>query len=261
MRRIVSVVPSITETLCRFGLQDEIVGCTSFCVEPLSLRRTAASIGGTKDASIEKIAALEPSHILVNSEENTAEFIATAKKYASLKNIKLIETFPLNAQDSIAMVLQLAETFSFQAKAADWAQQTNTELQKTIALAKLLENRNYAYFIWREPWMVAGNRSYISNMLSLLGLKNIFQTGDSPHERYPAVSETDAKFASCRYIFFSSEPFPFRERHMDEFLSLSNSKAMCMKVDGQALSWYGSRTLQGLLYLRDLASSLLENDS
>lgn len=250
--RIISLVPSLTETICDFGLQSQLVGCTHFCVHPVSLRKTAVAVGGTKDADIEKIIALKPTHIIVNHEENTEVLIDELKKHAALKQYQVIETFPKTPQESIQTVKSLASVFNVESKIIEWlqsAEQALRECQTNRSQHKI----KYAYFIWRNPWMVAGNHTYISSMLALIGMENIFVTNDALKERYPQVDLQDSIFKTCDVCFFSSEPFPFKNRHIEELLEktqLSASKAH--KIDGELMSWYGTRTLKGLKYLIQL---------
>lgn len=249
--RIISLVPSLTETLCDLNLQKNIVGRTKFCVSPKSLNRSVDEVGGTKDPDIEKIISLKPTHILMNSEENTEACRKLLRKHPKLKDVFFYESFPKNIQDSIAMVEDFGKLFSKEKTVLAWK-------NKIDALLKQCEsNKNkkfYVYFIWRDPWMVAGQNTYIAQMLKLVGYENLIQTGNHMLERYPSIDPSDERLLQADCLLFSSEPFPFKQRHINEFLSLNknldNKKSLL--VDGQLLSWYGTRSLKGLEYLLKL---------
>lgn len=270
MRRLVSLVPSITETLCAFGLQHEVVGCTSFCVHPPSLRRSAHAVGGTKDANLEAILALKPTHVFVNEEENPLELVRRLQEAAARDGFLVHVSYPRRLADALALVEDLGEVLHFREAARTWREQCLETLGRLQARDAERRRRgheavSYAYFIWRNPWMVAGNRTYISHLLAEAGFVNAFATSEEPRERYPVVTAADAPFSSSRLaLFFSSEPFPFLQRHVDEFLAArhdawpqhgtagDDASARARKVDGRLLSWYGVSTLAALSYLEDL---------
>lgn len=249
-RRIVSLVPSLTETVCDFGLQSELVGCTTFCVHPTNLRTSIPSIGGTKDASVEKIAELRPTHILVNTEENLPETIRALKQKT---NAVVIETFPKTPQQSIQMVSELANVFCYDA--TQWTIDCLNQIKKLKLLSQ--EKIFYLYFIWRNPWMVAGNQTYIASMLDLIGFQSKVETSENLAERYPVLQADDQRVYNSDVLLFSSEPYPFKQRHVDEFLSQANIKKPIQFVDGQMLSWFGTRTLAALRYVEELRITTL----
>lgn len=250
--RIVSLVPSLTETLCYFGLIKNIVGCTSFCVHPKELRHTAVSVGGTKDARIKDILTLNPTHIVTNREENTQEIIRELKCLESEKKFRVVETFLDDAIDNFALISELGAIFNFSSAADQWV----NEQQKSFRALQEKMNSSadfcYAYFIWMNPWMVAGNQTYISSVLKIICGLNVFETGADLRERYPSITATDPRLQAADVLFFSSEPFPFKHRHLDDFRAQSALNQPFLKVDGQALSWYGNRFAETLIYLRRL---------
>lgn len=252
--RIISLVPSLTETLCELGLQPQIVGCTQFCVHPNSLRHTATAVGGTKDPSLEKMIALKPSHILVNTEENTADIIAQLKQRELTYGWEVVETFPKDPQESIHMVVELVRRFATEPqRLAQWQERLHSAQTK---IAQEITETSYIYLIWRDPWMVAGDQTYISKLLGLKGYRNVVETSDNPTERYPILTCEHLLQTSPQKLLFSSEPFPFKKRHIEEFYrwaeqgGVSNPQSMhAHLVDGRALSWWGWGTLAGLEYL------------
>ena len=250
--RIVSLVPSLTETLCHFGLIDSLIGCTSFCVEPRQLLSRVPSVGGTKDPRIEDILALKPTHIVVNKEENTTKFIAQLNGLKATHGFDVIETFVAIPEDNFNLVSLFGDVFNFRAEAQEWIHRQKVALTKLKQTAREFRHFKFTYFIWMNPWMVAGDQTYISSTLELAGGINTIKTSKEMSERYPAVDASEERIAESDVLLFSSEPFPFRQRHLDEFRLQSKTNQPMLKVDGQALSWYGSRFEQTLQYLGGL---------
>jgi iron complex transport system substrate-binding protein len=256
--RLVSLVPSLTETLCHFGLQEQVVGCTSFCTHPLSLRHTAKAVGGTKDARVDDVVALAPTHVFVNTEENPPMVVAELRARGEEHGFLVHESFPRTVIDALEMVEDLGRLLGFEAAALSWRAQCESHLATLARHRGSATPMPYAYFIWRDPWMVAGSRTYIADLLAHAGLSCAFDTSDDPRERYPITSPSEAVFASPDLaLLFSSEPFPFRQRHVEEFLAdqqaaQGHRARVALKVDGRLASWYGYSTLPALASLLSL---------
>jgi ABC-type Fe3+-citrate transport system substrate-binding protein len=270
-KRVISLVPSWTTTLCDLGLEKALVGCTNHCSHPKSLRRRIPSVGGTKDASFEAIASLNPSHVVTNSEENDGTLIARLER--ELPGTVVIKTMPLNPTEAIADIVRMARIL--QAPPDDVTRCLNTIESAKQELTNLLDKgkddlgRNpipFVYLIWMNPWMAAGNQTYISALLQEGCFSNQLQTGSAMHERYPAMESGKFDTAEIRshYWLFSSEPFAFRKRHLDTFAKeWGVPRDRCIKVDGQALSWYGSFLAQGyreLVRIRKMIAASRNSD-
>lgn len=249
-RRIVSLVPSLSETIYERGLGAELVGCTQFCVFPPRLHRTAQIVGGTKDFSIEAIDALRPTHIVANQEENPRVPIEElAKRYSVLC------TFPRQAEDVPPMLRDLGHFLASSPPFEDLASRIEETL---LSFAARASGKSFAYFIWREPYMLVGPDTYISRLLELAGWKNAYQG----EERYPALSLEEIHALHPDALLLSSEPYPFRMRDARRLREAWPESPAMYKVDGRLLSWYGSSTLEALRYLgeepRQLGNLLLE---
>ena len=247
--RIISLVPSLTETICDLKLQSFLVGRTKFCISPKNLYKTVPAVGGTKDPDVENIVSLNPTHILINTEENTIEIRELLRNHENLRHVVFYESFPKNIDDSISMVEELGSIFKKESVALDWKEKIQSLLAELKS--KQFSKKYFAYFIWREPWMTAGQKTYISQMLSLFGLENVIKTEDDLRERYPIVEALDERLLKADILFFSSEPFPFKKRHVQELHSINplliNKK--CDLIDGRLLSWYGTCSLPAIKYL------------
>jgi ABC-type Fe3+-hydroxamate transport system substrate-binding protein len=225
--RIVCLVPSITELLVDLGLENDIVGCTKFCVRPLHLRSRQRLIGGTKNVRLEKITELFPDLIIANKEENTREDV----EY-------LAELFPTwvsqvrTVVEAEEMIRRLGHLFAVEDRAAAIISAN----QKTLKSHQLPVPQKALYLIWREPWMSVGGDTYIHDVMRQLGYENV--VGDQL--RYPTLSVDEISELAPARIMLSSEPYPFKQEHLEEWKELL-PHAKVELVDGEFFSWYGSR--------------------
>lgn len=237
--RIVSLVPSLSETLVDLGLRSELVGCTLFCIEPKDLHRTASPVGGTKDFSIEKIRALNPTHILANQEENPKELVLELQK-----EFPLLLTFPKSPFDVPFMLREMGRFLGrdFEGQALELE-----NLFKTLEMAK--EGKRFLYFIWREPYMFAGRDTYISRFLEAFGWENAY----SGEERYPALSVEEIQALKPDLCLFSTEPYPFRKRDAERLREAWPACPDIGKIDGRMMSWYGTMTKEAWAMVQAIA--------
>ena len=223
--RIVSLVPSITESLFDFGLTEiEVVGRTKFCIHPQTLITNVPVIGGTKNLNLDKIKSLKPDLIIANKEENEKLQIEELGKYFEiwLTNIE-------NLQDNQNFLTELGTLLNKQGLALNFNEKINVIFDSSKELAP----KKVAYLIWKNPYMTVGSDTFIHEIIEKLGFTNLFE--DS--KRYPEISVNQMKEAE--YVFLSSEPFPFQQKHIDELQKeLPDSKIIL--VDGEAFSWYGT---------------------
>jgi ABC-type Fe3+-hydroxamate transport system substrate-binding protein len=236
--RIISLVPSQTELL--YDLGADVVGITKFCVHPASWFREKARIGGTKDIHPEKIAALQPDLIIANKEENNREQVeALAAQYPVwISDIRILA-------DALAMIRSVGELVAQPQK----AQSLVAGIEKGFnELRPLTHPLHTAYLIWRNPWMTVGGDTFIDEMLQRCGFTNLF----AAQSRYPTVDIT--ALTNCDLILLSSEPYPFRHKHLLEIQTLLPSATIRL-VDGELFSWYGSRLLQAPAYFRSLQAA------
>jgi len=238
--RIVSLVPSLTELLCDLGLAGALVGRTGFCIHPAGTVRGIAKVGGTKDVNLEKIRKLAPTHLVVNIDENekpTVEALA-----AFVPNI--IVTHPLDPRDNLALYRLLGGIFNAQ----DAAQRLCAAFEaEYAALPQQPQPRRVLYCIWQDPWMTVARDTYIARMLALAGMQQWQAPGE---QRYPVFRWSDALANEIDEILLSSEPYRFTEDHVDAIERQTGKPARL--VDGEMMSWYGSRAIAGLRYLREL---------
>lgn len=245
--RIISLVPSQTETLFHLGLGSRVVACTKFCIHPRGAKCSAKVIGGTKYIHYDKIDNLRPDLIIGNKEENTKEIVeALQSKYPIwMSDINSIE-------DAMTMINQLGLITGV----PDCGRSLSAEISQAISvfekLQKDIKPLRVLYLIWYDPWMGAARGTFIDHMISLAGWENCL----ADQVRYPELTIEEIKAYNPDVVFFSSEPFPFRDIHVAELKNELKGPKM-MLVDGEMFSWYGSRLLKGVAYLARMKQELL----
>jgi ABC-type Fe3+-hydroxamate transport system substrate-binding protein len=245
-KRIISLVPSQTELLFELGLRDEIIGITKFCVHPAAQYQTKTKVGGTKKLNLEMIRNLQPDLIIGNKEENTKEEIEL-----------LQQEFPVwmsdiyNLEDAMKTITEIAALVDREPEAAYLNHLINagfTDLQ-TLALQRGIY-KTVVYLIWKDPFLVAGRDTFINDILMKIGLTNVIK-----QSRYPEIDLQALAQVKPDLVFLSSEPYPFRERHLEE-LKMVLPEAKIMLVDGEMFSWYGSRLVKAVQYHFQLQQEL-----
>ncbi|MEM9324169.1 MAG: helical backbone metal receptor [Bacteroidota bacterium] len=225
-QRIVSLVPSITEYLLDLGLGEKVVGRTKFCVHPRKRVAQIPGVGGTKDFKIDRIHNLQPDLIIGNREENVESGIK-----------ELARSYPVWMSDieSIDQNFEMMQALGDITGKSDEAQSWIERVRLNFSKHHCQYSGKVLYLIWRRPYMVAGKGTFINAVLEYLGFENIVL-----QKRYPQIDDYILETLAADKVFLSSEPFPFKETHVQEFKKLFPN-ALTKLVDGEAFSWYGSR--------------------
>ncbi|HET8963218.1 MAG TPA: helical backbone metal receptor [Chitinophagales bacterium] len=249
-RRIISLVPSQTELLYDLGLRNEVVGITKFCRHPEEWFRNKTRVGGTKTYDFEKIEALAPDLIIGNKEENEQ---VQMERLMNQYPVWMSDIFTL--ADALDMIARLGTLLDRTMKAEKLISQIQNAFSAFDSFVKKasLQPKKVAYFIWRKPYMVAAEHTFIHHLLMRCGFQNAFQPGS--FSRYPEISLQQLKDADPELILLSSEPYPFKEKHIAEFQEICPN-ARIMTVDGELFSWYGSRLLKAPAYFSNLITAL-----
>jgi ABC-type Fe3+-hydroxamate transport system substrate-binding protein len=245
--RIVSLVPSITELLFDLGLAPWIVGRTGFCVHPKEAVNAVPKVGGTKDVNIEKIRRLAPTHLVVNIDENEKPTVEKLAEFVP----HVIVTHPNAPRDNLALYRLLGTVFSADERAEALCARFEAEYAALAAATVNARPQRVLYCIWKDPWMTVSNDTYIARMLAEVRWQQV-DVADTPNgaRRYPAFSWSDQLAASVDEVLLSSEPYRFTEAHADA-LERQIGKPVRL-LDGEMVSWYGSRAILGLRYMREL---------
>lgn len=246
-KKIISLVPSQTELLHYLGLDKEVIGITKFCVHPSHWFNSKQRIGGTKNLHISAIELLGPDLIIANKEENTKEQI---EHLASKFPVWLTEVN--NLQDAHQMILDIGQLTHTASKATQLSSDIKFQFQK-FKQNRTNDTIPVVYFIWKDPYMVAASHTFINNMLEEAGFINAFKL----LERYPQVSIQDIKSSGCHIGLLSSEPYPFKEKHILELQTLLPGIKFIL-TDGEIFSWYGSRLLKAPEYFSQLHQKISE---
>lgn len=224
-QRIISLVPSQTELLYDLGLGDEVVGQTLFCIHPEAMHRSKPRVGGTKNLKMDVIASLKPDLIIGNKEENEQH-----------QMMELMNHYPVwmsdikNLAEAKHMILEIGKLVHKVPKSQDILD----EIEVALTQVRSDEKTRTLYLIWKGPWMAAGADTFINDLLKWRGMQNVV-TG-----RYPELTEDSIAQLNPERILLSSEPFPFKEKHI-EMLRAVCPNADIRLTDGELFSWYGSR--------------------
>lgn len=244
-KRIISLVPSQTELLFDLGLNEEILGITKFCIHPKDKFKSITKVGGTKKLNIEKIKALKPDLIIGNKEENQKEDIEA-----------LMQEFPVwmsdiyNLEDALEMIKWVGELVNKQEKANEFVKNIKNDFHLLSLDLNDQPKKKAVYFIWKDPNMVAGDGTFIHDMLKYCGLENLIKD-----LRYPSFNDAQLQAMNPEVVLLSSEPYPFKEKHIAAFKKMW-PKAKVELVDGEMFSWYGSMLLKAPPYFKKISEEL-----
>jgi ABC-type Fe3+-hydroxamate transport system substrate-binding protein len=242
-KRIVSLVPSQTELLFDLGQEAKIIGITKFCVHPFHFKSTKKIIGGTKKVHFEKIRLLLPDVIIANKEENTKEIVEELSKICPVWVSDII-----TVEDNLQMIADFGKLLDCRTEAQKWTDKIEFAYRDFQQFIKDKPTKKVAYFIWANPYMVAGNDTFINEMLKLNNFQNIYQDKG----RYPEIELKKMRLKGdpdC--VFLSSEPFPFADEHAFEIGRFTHH-AKTIFVDGEMFSWYGTRLVKAFEYFKIL---------
>lgn len=227
--------------MCALGLADRLVGRTGFCIHPRDVVRRIPKVGGTKTVKLDAIRALEPTHVVLNVDENRKEDADALGRFVP----NLVVTHPLAPLDNLALYRQFGTVFGREGEAE--ALCARFQAAYDAAAAARLPERRVLYLIWKKPWMTVSPDTYISRTLAVFGLRTV---PEAPARRYPEID--DPRGVDADLVLLSSEPYRFRERHVDEVARLTGKPVLL--VDGEMTSWYGPRAIEGLAYLTELTA-------
>ena len=232
-RRIVSLVPSLTELVWWLGAGERLVGRTRFCVEPAGQIERVATVGGTKDPNVAAIAGLAPDLVIANREENRKEDIEALQA----AGFDVLLTDPCTVAEAAETIREIGVLLEVENAAAALA-------DELAALAQNAPPPEVRVFvpIWRMPLMGLGAATFGDDVLRCAGAANVL----AEHSRYPEVSADEIAALQPDLVLLPDEPFRFTERHVPEFSGIAPAKV----IDGQLLFWYGPRTAAAIRELR-----------
>ncbi len=249
LNRIISLVPSQTETILELSNPSILIGRTKFCIHPRGVVEDIQKIGGTKNLNLDLIRSIKPQLIIANKEENNKDQVLACAEFCPVwvsdikspeDGIKLINDFGviLQAKDKANALIKAIATGR---KVFD---------QRTI------QTKRAAYLIWKDPFMSVGKDTYIHHTMKSAGFINIF----ADQYRYPSCTLDEIIERHPEIILLSSEPFPFKEKHISE-LSRYIPETKIILVDGEMFSWYGSKMRKAYPYFSEIHSKLSSKEN
>ena len=258
-KRIVSLVPSLSEALHVLGLGDRLVGVTEYCVHPAGAFEAIAKVGGTKDADVDAIVAVAPDLVIANEEENTARVV---RKLAE-RDVDVWVTYPRTVREGAELLEELADLGASEAARSEHVAPC---LEAVARAERERADQPPRVFcpIWRDPWMTIGGDTYIDDMISLCGGRNLFgedeaaSTRGRADRRYPMVELEAVVALDPEVILLPDEPYAFAEADREALLATDCAAARTGRVhliDGTLVSWYGPRIAEAIQVLAKLFAS------
>jgi ABC-type hemin transport system substrate-binding protein len=246
--RIVSLVPSLTESLFALGLGPRVVGVTDWCVHPAEGVAGLPRVGGTKDADVAGIAALAPDLVLANREENTRRTVERLRA----AGLVVWVTYPRTVREGASLLRALATLGAAPEAVAEVVEPVEAAIDEAERARPAHPVRVFCP-IWRNPWMCVGPDTYAHSLIELCGGANVF--ADRTDRRYPIVTEADIEAAGPEVILLPDEPYAFGPREVVELARLAVPAARAgriHRIDGTWVSWYGPRIRPALASVRRL---------
>ncbi len=241
--RIVSLVPSWTEYIVDLGLASCLVGRTKFCVRAGEYPENIPIIGGTKRIHLDHIERLQPDIVIASKEENTRKDVEACSAFT-----EVLITDVRTVESAFATIVTIGEVLERKDAGVAW----RTKIEEAWGKARPI-SVSAIYAIWQNPFMVAGHDTYIHAVMNWWGIGNA-----APSDavgRYPELNQDCLAEMTGAPVMLSSEPYPFAPKHCEYFTSIGLRPLL---VDGEAFSWYGSRMLHAVDYLRDMSITLSE---
>jgi ABC-type Fe3+-hydroxamate transport system substrate-binding protein len=248
-RRIISLVPSLTEALFAFGLDEEIVGVTKFCVEPREAVASKPKVGGTKTLDVATVLALAPDLVIASAEENRQEDIQALIR----GGLAVYVTLPETVAEGIDLMRNLAAMTGTQEGARPFIEAAEAALAEVVTSCETAAPVQVFCPIWRNPWMTVGPRTYMHDFITVCGGRNIFA---DRWERYPRIDLAEMAYRDPEVILLPDEPYRFGSKHVPEFQAYPDVSAVRQRriylLAGRHLCWYGPRIAASLRYVQRL---------
>ena len=245
--RIVSLCPSITETLVAIGGYSRLVGITRYCVRPKGMLWKVPKIGGTKNPDVSRILDLRPDLVFANQEENRIEDVRALED----KGVAVDVTFPTRVAEVPPAIRHWGQLLG----AAEEAEALARRIEQELEALGDPPNRPFLYacWIWKDPWMSVSDDTYVADLLRLAGGVNVF---GGAADRYPRAEPSGPEARRAEVHLFPSEPYPFQEEKHAAMAEELFGEARRMFLAGEDLTWHGARTLEGLSLARRLRDQL-----
>jgi ABC-type Fe3+-hydroxamate transport system substrate-binding protein len=239
-RRVVSLVPSLTETVCDLGVSCRLVGCTRYCVAPEDELMFVPRVGGTKNPDLKKITSLEPDLILVNGEENRREDIDWLRA-----RFEILESLPTTVPEAAAVVKEVGRRLDVEQETEAFLLDIEAQIARAEVVGLCREPVRVFYPIWKQPWIGVNRATYVHDVLVRAGAVNVCASREA---RYPVVPQDELSELGADLVLLPSEPFAFNSRHREQLLKqrVFGDDVTVLMVDGKNFCWHGTRSGRGL---------------
>lgn len=252
-QRIVSLVPSHTETLHALGLADRVVGRTRFCIHPKPWVDTVPAVGGTKDAKLERILELRPDLVVADKDENPKALVEGLEA----NGVPVLWSHIGTVEEAAAFLAELGGRCGVQPAGERWKGKILDALAEVRRSASIWNPVPVFCPIWHKPWMTFDGTAYPSAMLEAAGLRNAFAAHEGP--RYFEVTVAEVARSEAEWTLLPTEPYPFHKRRdaVETWeLGRCGRGDRVRVIDGEALTWFGVRTAEGLRALKHVAGEI-----
>ncbi len=238
--RIVSLVPSLTETLWDLGVGEQVVGVTKFCVRPDDARDRADVVGGTKDPDLDVVTGLQPDLVLTDEDENKPEHIRKLADAGLRVHTSRIE----RVADVGTDVVEIGRILGRGIEAEGWKQRIQEKTAEIRDAVRITGRLRGFVPIWRTPLMTMGGRTYLSDLVTICGIDNIYAEVE---KKYFETEFDEVRALEPDVALLPTEPYRFGDEHRAEFADALDVPAEAVEVvDGQAMTWFGTHTVRGL---------------
>ncbi|MGB3051189.1 MAG: helical backbone metal receptor [Polyangiales bacterium] len=266
-KRVVSLVPSETSSVADLVGVERLVGRTDYCVEPLGVVETIASVGGTKSFDVAAVKALRPDLVLANKEENSRPLVQALIAAGLAVHV----SFPCTVDESLGYLESLGLLLGVDTEHSDLVRKC-----RSVAQRARRENRGMAVPvfvpIWKDPWMTFDGGAYASDVLEVCGAHNVFsgrqrlyplaadlgkarprsgEKVDARDTRYPRIRLEEVIERCARAVLLPDEPYAFSKDDAATFRAIDVSPSLLVEpVDGKDLFWYGTRAAGAIVRIR-----------
>ncbi|HEY2525645.1 MAG TPA: helical backbone metal receptor [Candidatus Binataceae bacterium] len=252
-RRVISLVPSWTETLFALEAGEMLVGATRFCVEPAQALAAIPRVGGTKNPNLREIAKLKPDLLIANAEENRREDIERLRE----QGVPVLTTYPRTVPGAVESILRIGRVLDREAQAAALAREITLSVSGIEAGLGVWSKLRLRVFcpIWKKPWMTFNADTYAHDVLRMMGFNNVFANAG---ERYPRVTIEEAVEHRPDIVLLPDEPYEFSQDDLEEMKAMLPAALgrRVLLVSGRDLHWYGVHMVEGLRALNERLSRL-----
>lgn len=248
-QRIVSLVPSLTESIVTLGGANRLVGVTEWCVRPEEVVESITKVRGTKNPDIARILELGPDLVLANREENRQRHVELLRQH-----VPVFLTYPRTVFDALKTIEDLGVILDAVDRSSEIVEASERLLDEIHRTAD--PKLNVACLIWRDPWMTVGPDTYIHDLLGHFGFVNVFRDGNS---RYPETTLDEVAEREPEVVLLPTEPYEFGEAdriEVEHAVRQTVPGCRVVVIDGSYLTWWGTRTLPALRFLAELRGRL-----